>query len=58
MLSPPLFTRKKIKPIIILGFGLAGYTAAREFRKLDKTTSLTIVMADDGSFYSKSDSGH
>lgn len=40
-------------PIIIVGTGLAGYTLAREFRKLDKTTPLTIITADHGGFYSK-----
>lgn len=40
-------------PIVIIGSGLAGYTLAREFRKLDKTTALTIITHDDGTFYSK-----
>lgn len=40
-------------PIIIIGTGLAGYTLAREFRKLDKVTPLTLVTADHGGFYSK-----
>lgn len=40
-------------PIVILGSGLAGYTVAREFRKLDRQTALVIVTADDGCFYSK-----
>jgi rubredoxin-NAD+ reductase len=43
----------QMKPIIIIGAGLAGYTVARELRKLDKTIPLTIVTADDGGFYSK-----
>jgi rubredoxin-NAD+ reductase len=42
-----------MKQIIIVGTGLAGYTAAREFRKLDKSTPLIIITADDGGFYSK-----
>ncbi|MFZ6780991.1 FAD-dependent oxidoreductase [Undibacterium sp. Ji83W] len=42
-----------MKPIAIIGSGLAGYTAAREFRKLDKTTPLLIFTGDDGGFYSK-----
>lgn len=42
-----------MKPIIIIGTGLAGYTVAREFRKLDKITPLIIITADDGGFYSK-----
>lgn len=42
-----------MQPIIIIGAGLAGYTFAREFRKLDKTTPLTLITADKGGFYSK-----
>ena len=42
-----------MKPIILIGAGLAGYTVAREFRKLDKITPLIIITADDGGFYSK-----
>lgn len=40
-------------PIVILGTGLAGYTLAREFRKLDKETPLTIISRDHAGFYSK-----
>lgn len=40
-------------PITIIGSGLAGYTLAREIRKLDKNIALRIITADDGSFYSK-----
>jgi rubredoxin-NAD+ reductase len=39
--------------IIIIGAGLAGYTLARELRRIDKTAPLTIITADDGGFYSK-----
>jgi rubredoxin-NAD+ reductase len=39
--------------ITIIGSGLAGYTVARELRKLDKAVPLTIVTADHGGFYSK-----
>ena len=42
-----------MNPIVIIGTGLAGYTVAREFRKLDKATPLLIITADDGGFYSK-----
>lgn len=42
-----------MKPTIIIGAGLAGYTLARELRKLDKNQPLLIITADDGSFYSK-----
>jgi rubredoxin-NAD+ reductase len=40
-------------PVVIIGSGLAGYTAAREFRKLDKQTPLVIVSRDHAGFYSK-----
>jgi len=40
-------------PLVILGTGLAGYTLAREFRKLDKETPLLIVSRDHAGFYSK-----
>ncbi|MEY4730233.1 MAG: hypothetical protein RL020_1391 [Pseudomonadota bacterium] len=39
--------------LIIIGSGLAGYTLARELRKLDKTTPLILITRDAGDFYSK-----
>ena len=39
--------------IIIIGSGLAGYTFAKEFRKLNSSQSMLIVTADDGHYYSK-----
>ena len=39
--------------IVIIGTGLAGYTTAREFRKLDPSTPLHLISRDAGSFYSK-----
>jgi rubredoxin-NAD+ reductase len=42
-----------VQPIIIIGSGLAGYTVAREFRKLDTETPILIISADHGGFYSK-----
>lgn len=42
-----------MKPLVILGSGLAGYSVAREWRKLDRDTPLLIITTDDGSFYSK-----
>ena len=42
-----------MKSIVILGSGLAGINLAREFRKIDSESSLTVVTADDGNFYSK-----
>lgn len=40
-------------PLVILGTGLAGYTLAREFRKLDRDTPLVIISRDHAGFYSK-----
>jgi rubredoxin---NAD+ reductase len=40
-------------PIIIVGAGLAAYSLAREFRKLDQTTPLMLVAGDAGAAYSK-----
>ncbi len=40
-------------PIIIIGTGLAGYSLAREFRKLDPESRLLMLTADDGHSYSK-----
>lgn len=39
--------------IVIIGTGLAGYTVARELRKLDTTTPLRLLSRDDAPFYSK-----
>ncbi len=40
-------------PIVIVGTGLSGYSLVRELRKLDKTTPVVMVTADDGVNYSK-----
>lgn len=40
-------------PLVIIGSGLAGYTLAREFRKLDRETPITLVTREAGDFYSK-----
>lgn len=42
-----------MEPIIIIGSGLAGYNTAKELRKLDTATPLTLISADSGPFYSK-----
>ncbi len=42
-----------MNPIVIVGSGLAGYNVARELRKLDKETPLTLISADSAQFYSK-----
>ncbi|HFD92180.1 MAG TPA: FAD-dependent oxidoreductase [Gammaproteobacteria bacterium] len=39
--------------LLIVGSGLAGYTLAREVRKLDEDMTIVVVTADDGRFYSK-----
>jgi rubredoxin-NAD+ reductase len=40
-------------PLLIVGTGLAGYTLAREWRKLDSDTPLLMLTRDDGRYYSK-----
>ncbi|TWI57493.1 rubredoxin-NAD+ reductase [Pseudomonas duriflava] len=40
-------------PLVIIGTGLAGYTLAKEWRKLDSQTPLLMITADDGRSYSK-----
>ena len=42
-----------LQPVVIVGSGLAGFTVAREFRKLDAETPVVIVTQDHGGFYSK-----
>ena len=42
-----------MKPIVIIGTGLSGYTVAREFRRLNKEAPLVLLTADAGGFYSK-----
>jgi len=39
--------------LVIVGAGLAGWTTAREFRKLDASTPIVLVTADGGDFYAK-----
>jgi rubredoxin---NAD+ reductase len=40
-------------PIVIVGSGLAGWTVARELRKLDPVVSIVVVTASPGHFYAK-----
>ncbi|MEY4882217.1 MAG: hypothetical protein RIS34_71 [Pseudomonadota bacterium] len=40
-------------PLIIIGTGLAGWSTAREFRKLDSATPVLLITADGGHFYAK-----
>lgn len=42
-----------VDSIVIIGTGIAGYSVAREFRKLNTSQGIVFVTADDGSFYSK-----
>jgi rubredoxin-NAD+ reductase len=42
-----------MKPIIVLGSGLAGYTLVRELRKLDRDVAITLISQDSGDYYSK-----
>jgi rubredoxin---NAD+ reductase len=40
-------------PVVIVGTGIAGYTVARELRKLDRTVPIVLISEGDGAFYSK-----
>lgn len=40
-------------PVLIIGSGLAGWTVAKEFRKLDASTPILMLTADKGDFYAK-----
>ncbi|MCE5977615.1 FAD-dependent oxidoreductase [Pseudomonas sp. JR33AA] len=42
-----------MEPIIIVGTGLAGYSVASEYRKLDPSRAIVIISKDDGSQYAK-----
>nr|WP_174506537.1 FAD-dependent oxidoreductase [Acinetobacter sp. Marseille-Q1620] len=42
-----------MQPIVIIGSGMAGYTLAREFRKLDSEHELVMICADDAINYAK-----
>ncbi|MDR3394824.1 MAG: FAD-dependent oxidoreductase [Parasulfuritortus sp.] len=42
-----------MNPIVIIGSGLAGYGLAREFRKRDGDTPITLITADGGQVYAK-----
>lgn len=40
-------------PIVIIGSGMAGYAAAREFRKVNAEHELIMICADDAANYAK-----
>ena len=42
-----------MKPIVVLGSGLAGYTLIRELRKLNREIAITLISRDSGDYYSK-----
>lgn len=42
-----------MQAIVIIGSGLAGYTLAKELRKIAPDVALHIITRDDGAFYSK-----
>ncbi|BBU31795.1 pyridine nucleotide-disulfide oxidoreductase [Burkholderia sp. THE68] len=39
--------------VVIVGTGMAGYTVARELRKLDRNVPIVLISEDAGDFYSK-----
>jgi rubredoxin-NAD+ reductase len=42
-----------MKPIVVLGSGLAGYGVIRELRKLNTGVPTTLITRDSGDYYSK-----
>ncbi|UUS56834.1 MULTISPECIES: NAD(P)/FAD-dependent oxidoreductase [unclassified Acinetobacter] len=42
-----------MRPIVIIGSGMAGYAVAREFRKLNTELELIMICADDAINYAK-----
>lgn len=42
-----------MKPIIIVGSGMAGISVVREFRKLNDESPIIMITADEGGFYAK-----
>jgi len=42
-----------MKPVVVLGSGLAGYNLVRELRKLDSDARIILITQDSGDFYSK-----
>lgn len=42
-----------MNPIVIVGSGLAGYSTAKELRKLAPDAAITVVTEDAGDFYAK-----
>ncbi len=40
-------------PVLVVGSGLAGWSAVREFRKLDPTTEVIMLTSNSGDFYAK-----
>lgn len=42
-----------VSPVVIIGTGLAGYSLAKELRKLDATIPIVMISRDAGDFYSK-----
>jgi rubredoxin-NAD+ reductase len=42
-----------MKPIVVLGSGLAGYGVIRELRKLNTGVPITLITRDSGDYYSK-----
>jgi rubredoxin-NAD+ reductase len=41
------------KPLVVIGAGLAAYNLIKAYRQLNSRRPITLICADDGSFYSK-----
>lgn len=48
-----LSMQNNLHPIVIIGSGMAGYTVAREIRKLSPEQALVMICADDAANYAK-----
>ena len=46
-------THPIVDTIVIIGTGIAGYSLAKEIRKINKTCALVLITQDNGDFYSK-----
>ena len=51
--EPEAEDEANLKPVVIIGTGLAGYNLVKEMRKADKDIPIIMLTSDDGRNYSK-----
>ena len=49
----PEITDSEAQPLVIIGAGLAAYNLVKAYRQHNPSRPITLICADDGSFYSK-----